>query len=235
MEILPDQAQYIFTVTEGWVSGLQLAGLSLKRHPASNWLKATPFAHDQFVTGYLKDEVLKVQNENIQTFLLQTSILHRFNADLCQSITGMEDAREILKELEQNNIFITPLDATHEWYRYHPLFAESLKIHLNDTRKTTVPSLDKKAALWYAEKHFFEDAFYHGQSSGDMNFLSSLVEEHLFFYLLSCEFILCQRWLEKLPKEILQERLILLIYQQMLAVSQWDLPQADLLMTDIKE
>ncbi len=233
MDLLPNQVQTIFKATEGWVSGLQLAGLSLQKYPSTEWLKTLSRGHDPLVNEYMKDEIFKVQPEKIQIFLLKTSILHRFNADLCKEITGQENSGKILAQLELNNVFIIALDTAHEWYRYHPLFAESLKNHLFRTQKEIIPSLNKTAALWNAKNHFFEDAFYHANLSEDINFLCDLIEDHLMIYLLGCEFVLSQRWLDKLPDEILQNRLILLIYRQLLAVSQWDLSKANLLMKDI--
>jgi len=235
MDLLPDQVQQIFKTTEGWVSGLQLAGMSLRKHPSSNWIKTLSLGHYALVREYLKDEVFKVQPENIQTFLLKTSILHRFNADLCRDITDMEDAGTILEELEQNHVFITSLDTAHDWYRYHPLFAESLKNHLINTQKEMLSDLHKRAALWNAKNSFFEEVFYHAHASQDMQFLSSLLEDHLMFYLLGCEFVSCRRWLDKVPKNIFENSLILQIHHQLLAVSQWDFDRAESLMQSLNK
>lgn len=98
---------------------------------------------------YLVDEVLQQQSAEVQTFLLYTSILDRLCGPLCEAIlrrgealTCSQDiapqpktpesstAQDLLHDLEHANLFITPLDDRHYWYRYHPLFADLLRHRL---------------------------------------------------------------------------------------------------------
>jgi LuxR family maltose regulon positive regulatory protein len=58
------------------------------------------------VLDYLTDEVLEAQTESVQTILLQTSILERLNASLCNALTGRADSQSILEDLERRNLFI---------------------------------------------------------------------------------------------------------------------------------
>jgi LuxR family maltose regulon positive regulatory protein len=72
--------------TEGWIAGLQLAALSMKgRSDIAGFIKAFTGSH-VYVAEYLVEEVLQRQLEEVQTFLLQTSILGRLNAELCDAI-----------------------------------------------------------------------------------------------------------------------------------------------------
>jgi LuxR family maltose regulon positive regulatory protein len=68
--------------TEGWVVGLQMAALSLKKtENASEFIKA--FSGSQrYILDYLMEEVLMSQPAPIQSFLLETSILDKL-ADPC--------------------------------------------------------------------------------------------------------------------------------------------------------
>ncbi|MEZ4769590.1 MAG: hypothetical protein R2844_14310 [Caldilineales bacterium] len=74
--------------TEGWIVGLRLACLALRRQadiPA--FLNSFQGTH-RYIMQYLLDEVLAVQPEAVQEFLLCSAILERFSAPLCEAILG---------------------------------------------------------------------------------------------------------------------------------------------------
>jgi LuxR family maltose regulon positive regulatory protein len=104
------------------------------------------------VLDYLLEEVLDKQTEDLQIFLLQTSILERMCGQLCDavllnsSITG----QEILEYLERANLFIVSLDNERRWYRYHHLFAELLRTRLARAYPDQVADLHRRASEWYA-------------------------------------------------------------------------------------
>jgi LuxR family maltose regulon positive regulatory protein len=116
--------------TEGWITGLQLAALSMQgRDDVAGFVQAFAGSH-RYVLDYLAEEVLHRQPQDVQTFLLRTSILDRMTASLCDAVTGREDGFETLKTLERANLFIVPLDDERHWYRYHHLFAQVLRAFL---------------------------------------------------------------------------------------------------------
>ena len=104
------------TRTEGWIAGLQLAALSLERRSQgrgardiSGFIQA--FAgDDRYVVDYLVEEVLQGQTEQAQSFLLQTSILSRLSASLCDAVTGQSNSWTTLQSLERANLFVVALD-----------------------------------------------------------------------------------------------------------------------------
>ncbi len=69
--------------TEGWAAGLQLAALALHRHPDPTAFIGTFHGSHRFVLDYLAEEVIEHLDSNVRDFLFSTSILDRFNADLC--------------------------------------------------------------------------------------------------------------------------------------------------------
>src|SRR5690348_14621656 len=100
-----DEIDVLDKRVEGWIAGLQLAGLALqgKRNPAEF---IASFAGDhRYVLDYLGDEIVDRQPESIQQFLLQTSILERLNADLCDTVTEAGESRTVLEQLERNHFF----------------------------------------------------------------------------------------------------------------------------------
>src|SRR5215467_8521253 len=74
--------------TEGWIAGLQLAGLSLQgRHDIPAFLHAFT-GSQRYIIDYLTEEVLARQSPFVQTFLLETSILERLEGSLCEAVLG---------------------------------------------------------------------------------------------------------------------------------------------------
>ena len=82
---------------------------------------------DRYVVDYLAEEVLQRQQPDVQSFLLQTSVLDRMTGPLCDAVTGTRRGRAMLEKLERDNLFVVPLDDNRRWYRYHHLFADVLQ------------------------------------------------------------------------------------------------------------
>jgi LuxR family maltose regulon positive regulatory protein len=88
------------------------------------------------VLDYLSDEVLARQDASVQQFLLYTCILERLSGPLCDAVTGQEGSQAMLEALERANLFVVPLDDGRVWYRYHHLFAQVLRRHLQQREPT---------------------------------------------------------------------------------------------------
>ncbi len=102
-----------------------------------------------YVVDYLLEEVLNRQSESIQDFLLQTCILDRLSAPLCDAVREQCGSQVLLDFLERSNLFLVALDEQGQWYRYHRLFAESLRRLLQQTTPALVPDLHLRASRWY--------------------------------------------------------------------------------------
>ena len=136
--------------TEGWIAGLQLAAISLQgRADAAGFIASFAGSH-RFVLDYLLEEVLQRQPEQVQAFLLRTSILDRLCGPLCDAVLldASASGQETLEHLDRANLFIIPLDNERRWYRYHHLFADLLRQRRQQgavssggwTRTTSVPA-----------------------------------------------------------------------------------------------
>ena len=138
--------------TEGWIAALQLAALSMQgRDDPASFI--SEFAgDDRFILDYLADEVLDRQTARIRDFLLDTSFLSRLTGSLCAAVTGQDDAKAILDELDRSNMFLVPLDDRRTWYRYHHLFGDVVRAKLVDERPDRVAELHRRASDWYADE-----------------------------------------------------------------------------------
>ncbi|HEY0474292.1 MAG TPA: helix-turn-helix transcriptional regulator, partial [Kribbella sp.] len=134
--------------TEGWIAALQLAALSMQGRDDVAAFIAGFAGDDRYVVDYLAEEVLQRQPDQVQRFLLQTSILDRVSGPLCDAVTGQDDGKAKLAALERGNLFLFPMDDRRQWYRYHQLFADVLQAHLLDERPDEVPALHRRASAW---------------------------------------------------------------------------------------
>ncbi len=162
--------------TEGWIAGLQLAALSMRgRDDPSGFIR--DFAGDhRYVVDYLVEEVLQRQPERVRSFLLQTSILARLNASLCDAVTGGTTSQAMLDEVERSNLFLVPLDDRRSWYRYHPLFADVLRAHLAKDQAARVPTLHRLAGEWFEANGSPADAIHHALAAKDLERAARRIE-----------------------------------------------------------
>ena len=190
------------TRTEGWIAGLQLAAISLQgKEDATGLIKSFSGSH-RLVLDYLIEEVLEQQTENIQTFLLQTAILDRFNGSMCNALTDQDDGQQTLEYLEQANLFIIPLDEERRWYRYHHLFADLLRQRLRQTQPERLPMLHQKASMWHEQNGIIDEAIEHSLHGKDYVRTAYLIEKQVGEKYEHTDQTILRRWLAELPEEL---------------------------------
>ncbi|HLP74092.1 MAG TPA: LuxR C-terminal-related transcriptional regulator [Bacteroidales bacterium] len=147
--------------TEGWIAGLQLTALSMQgQEDVSEFIQKLK-GDNRYIMDYLMEEVLKIQTDEIKEFLLRTSILEQMSAPLCNALLNREDSQFVLESLEQNNMFIIPLDANRTWYRYHHLFAGLLKQRFLQFDQGKIEDIHNRASAWFEENAMHELAIDH--------------------------------------------------------------------------
>ena len=121
--------------TEGWVTALQLAALSLRHRDQGEGLAAYVPGGSRYLQDYLVAEVLGRLSPGRQGWLLATSLLDRFCASLCEAVcqfeTGCQEdgmtGEGFVSWLGEENLFLIPLDDQEQWFRYHHLFQHLLQ------------------------------------------------------------------------------------------------------------
>ncbi len=203
----------LHTQTEGWITGLQLAVLSLHGQKNSRDFIKTFTGSNRYILDFLVDEVLQQQSAELQTFLYQTAILDRLTAPLCNTITGRDDSQTILANIERVNLFIVPLDEDRQWYRYHHLFADLLQRRLQQTQPDMISVLHARACKWYEENNFMSLAIHHALSGQDFAQAAYLVESCAEMVLVRGEATTFLNWLEGLPSDVISRHPLLYVYQ----------------------
>ncbi|MCB9421784.1 MAG: hypothetical protein H6667_18430 [Ardenticatenaceae bacterium] len=201
LNLSAENAAALETRTEGWIAGLQLAGLSLQgRSDVTAFIEAFTGSHT-YIADYLLAEILQKQTEEIQSFLLQTSILERMNARLCTAVTQNPASPTLLANLHRANIFIVPLDDEGRWFRYHHLFADLLQARLSQTLPIdAISRLHTQAAVWYEQNGLTREAIRHALAAQDFEHVASLVEQEARGLMFSGQANALSKWLAALPE-----------------------------------
>ncbi|HEX6480585.1 MAG TPA: LuxR C-terminal-related transcriptional regulator [Ktedonobacteraceae bacterium] len=196
--------------TEGWIAGLQLAALSLrKREDLYAFVKDFAGSH-RFVLDYVQQEILARLPVMLQNFLLQTSILTSMNAALCQAVTALptpQTSQEMLEALERANLFVVPFDEQRQWYRFHDLFREALRTRLHASQPDLVPLLHIRAARWYEAEGELREAIAHALAAPDYAYAASLMEQAAKPFWLRGEARTIHSWVLALPDAVLRSHL----------------------------
>src|SRR5262249_15170551 len=195
--------------TEGWVAGVQLAALALRGRGDHQTFLSSFRGNHRFVQEYVGEEILARQSQEVRAFLLQTSILERLSGSLCDAVTQRSGGQTMLEELRKSNLFVSALEETGEWYRYHALFAESLRHLLLQQEPELLSALYIRASDWYKAREMLFDACQYALLAPDPGRAAPLVERLVGTLIGQVQFPLLHRWLKQLPPELIAGRPLL--------------------------
>jgi LuxR family maltose regulon positive regulatory protein len=275
LDLSSEQVAALDERTEGWIGGLQMAAVSMQgRGDVSGFVQAFT-GSNRYVLDYLVEEVLQRQPDHIQTFLLHTSVLDRLCGPLCDAVLGNQQisksideqmislgkslspvsadlrfvdlsGQTILEYLEAANLFIVPLDDRREWYRYHRLFADSLRRRLYRTsvrggQPDLVPELHRRASAWYerraastGENENMMAAIEHALAAEDFERAADLMEREAEAILMQSYVATFRGWIERTPDEVVRARPTLsYLYAFALLLSGYTLDAAEARLQDV--
>jgi LuxR family maltose regulon positive regulatory protein len=192
--------------TEGWIAALQLAALSMQGRDDVAGFIAGFAGDDRYIVDYLVTEVLARQSTPVRNFLLQTSVLSRLSGPLCDAVTGERNGKSMLIELEGQNLFVVPLDDRRQWYRYHHLFADVLRVRLMDEQPHRVAELHRRASEWYDANGERPEAIRHAMAAGDHDRAADMVELAIPAMRQSRQEMTIRGWIEAIPDDLIRAR-----------------------------
>ena len=163
--------------TEGWAIGLQVVWQSIKalpNMPLENLLEEESGSSLGNLFDYLADEVLDMQSEEQQDFLVKTSVLHFLDSDTCDFLLDRQNSAETLSELYRSGLFIEQLKP--DVFRYHHIFREFLLSRLSKNEELK-KGLHRKLASYFSAHHYWEQAISHLISAGDFGRLRHILDE----------------------------------------------------------
>jgi len=198
--------------TEGWIAALQLAALSIQGRDDISGFIARFAGNDRYLVDYLVEEVLTHQPEPVREFLLQTAVLDRLTGPLCEAVTGHDDGSHMLTTLERANLFLVALDDQRQWYRYHHLFADVLRVRLLAEQPDLVPLLHQRASSWYAAHDWAEEAVRHALAGRDFDRAAYLMELAVPAIRRNRQEAILLGWLKALPDEAIRRSPVLSVF-----------------------
>ena len=223
--------------TEGWIVGLQMAALSMQgREDKSEFISAFTGSH-RFILDYLAGEVLDRQPAELREFLLKTSIFDRLTGSLCDAVLCRSDSQSTLKQLEEANLFLIPLDDERRWYRYHHLFADILLGKLPQQFPNQMYELHRRASQWYARYGMLSEAANHAFMSGDIEYVAQLIEENALtvITIFSEHLPDLVAWLNALPDDLLHSRPWLIVARAWVLAYSGELDSAETVIQEIEQ
>jgi LuxR family maltose regulon positive regulatory protein len=227
LDLEPADIELLAARTEGWVAGLQLAGLSLRGRTDSRTFIESFAGDDRQIVDYLGFEVLDHQPPATREFLMSSSVLERLSGPLCSAVTQHQDAAQVLDELHRANLFVVPLDSKGEWYRYHHLFADLLRHQLQQSEPELVPTLHRRAAAWYRAEGMIHEAIEHATVAGDFALAVELITTHWYEFLQRGRVETVAGWIDALPPHSVAEEPDLCLTKAWIGINMGRLDQVD--------
>ncbi len=215
LNLSADQVDELERRTEGWIAGLLLAALSVGESSDPSQLIAAFGGAHHFVFDYLAEEVLNRQPEELQKFLLQTSVLEQLSAPLCDAVTAASDGAEKLTSLDDANLFVVRLDQNRSWYRYHHLFGEFLSSRFRREDPEGWRRAHLRAADNYESQRLYHQAIEHTMAAKDHERTADLIVETGMRTVNAGRSATLRRWFAALPEEVVTSR------QDLLTIRIW--------------
>lgn len=206
-QISEETARELVDETEGWITGLLLSAETM-------WQGMTDRVRVARTAGihlydYLAQQVLEQQNPDVQDFLLATSLLEEFNAEMCAAVLGKPAKGKswalMIAAVVQNNLFVQPVENGDTWLRYHHLFQDFLQDRMKAKNPEKEKEILKRLVEWYAEREEWEKAYAICTRLEDDAFSADFILQAGSPLASRGKFKLLSEWLDDLPPSRLNE------------------------------
>jgi LuxR family transcriptional regulator, maltose regulon positive regulatory protein len=218
-------ARRLNDLTDGWISGLQLFSLSLKKKRRVPTSGAIDLAIQEQVRDartfglYFEREVLSKLMPDELDLLTRAAACDRFCASLCQALF-VRDVPErsgiahLLERLESDNLFLTRLNQSGQetWYRLHPLLRQTLLERFESWSDGTRREVHACARQWFLEHGHLGEAVRHALKAGEPALAAALIEQCAQTLFLGGQMRTLASLVRQLPREQVQSSLNLRIW-----------------------
>jgi LuxR family maltose regulon positive regulatory protein len=168
LDLSSDEIRRLVQRLEGWPAGLYLAMLAMQRSGAER--PSLLLTNDEpYLADYLRSEVLAGLDPDLLTFLSRTAFLERLSPSLCDVVLDTEGSASKLEALAAANSLVVRLGGGGDWYRYHTLLREYLRMEFERTSPALTRKLHRRAADWYQEHGLVEKAVVELLAAGDVD------------------------------------------------------------------
>jgi LuxR family transcriptional regulator, maltose regulon positive regulatory protein len=167
------------------------------------------------IRDYFVTEILRTQPQEIQDFLLRTSLLTRLSPSLCSAITGRQNSSQLLETIERSNLFLEALDGNSEWYRYQTLFAEAMQHEAHQQfGEQEIAQIFQAASQWFEQQNLLPEAIEMElklKEDDQGHQAARLIEQHVetLGFIDSHEHHSLLLWLEQIPEATIRQHPLL--------------------------
>ena len=200
--LIPEEVDTLLERMEGWPAGLYLTALSLRRAADPRALVNELGASTRHLIDFLESEVLQAHDPPMQALMLRSSVLGRLCGPLCDAVLEQQHSAQMLGALSYSNLFLIPVDEEGGWYRFHPLFAQLLRVELERREPGTAPALHRRAYAWHRDHGMTGEAIAHAITAGAHAEAAELIEASWVSYASSCRYDTVLAWIAQLPAEL---------------------------------
>ena len=170
-DLEPDVIADVAARTEGWAASLQLVQAALRdRSPGEirRFVRGLTGA-DQELYDYLAEEVVGDLPDDLQLFLMRTSILQAVSADLAGVVADLDevDVGRLTVAAERLTLLSRPPRSSRGPRRYHPLVREFLEARLRSSIGSAAVALLHHRVAEAATGLDWRIAAYHYREAGD--------------------------------------------------------------------
>ena len=208
LQLSPVQQQALLSRTGGWPMALSFAADNVDQGGFATFEEF--FRGDSREIGtYLGEEVYAAWPQEVQEFLLHTSVLDSMTGPLCDTLQDSRDSRNgsasMLSNLVSASPFVTMLNPQKNWYCCAPLLREYLRERLCQAGGSLLPHLHRRAATWYWQNGYINEAVHHFYQAGSHDLVIRLLEQQAPELLSSGRTVsILLEWLDKLPQKQLK-------------------------------
>ncbi|HEU0202993.1 MAG TPA: LuxR C-terminal-related transcriptional regulator [Burkholderiaceae bacterium] len=206
-------ARILYDLTDGWVAGLRLVSLDLKRKP-SRTSDAEPVQNAQEFAAYLEQEVLSQLSPAELDALTQLAAPRRFNDALAAALFGAAEGQRLMDRLRRDNLFLLPDEGAERdgFHRFHPLFHDLLKERFDalpaERRQRTHALLGE----WFGARRLLREAVQHCVAAGEIERAAEWVERHAKHMFLAGQLRRVARAVTELPRAAVNARVSLRLW-----------------------
>lgn len=218
-------AKEILQETEGWITGIVLASQvnNDEELGRARLKRVSSFGLESYFL-----QVIDNLPAEFRSFLLWSSLLEEFNAELCERILGeallIDNVpwQKWMNSVQQNNLFVLPVGEQGDWLRYHPLFLEFLQSHVKLEFPSESRKIEKLLAIDCNEKKEWDRAYQIYKRLNLTSDLIDLVEEAGFQMLIDGRLSVLSSWIESLDQEIIHKHPYIVSLQGYIAMQLGD-------------
>ena len=175
--VAPNEVVEILDRTEGWPIAVQLISLSLKSGTAHDQIIEQFGKSGTDLARYLSEQVLMALPEEERDVVTRSALPDKLSGELVNLLCDREDGWLLLERLEQQGVFLIPTSPDRRQYRYHQLFAEYLRDHLQRSDSALFATLQRRTAEWFAGQDKVADAVNHAILAEDSALLAQILED----------------------------------------------------------